>query len=195
GVWSVRHLLAPTVLHVAPLRAGRSCQDRRLRAREDLPQNHPSTSQTGDGRAGSLDLRYILEQLPVATHCDQRCPWIGHNPARTSDLLWRARCGMEPHSRGFSGFDSPDDAVGDCASKAPSQGYRHGRARWTMSGGAMPVKPNVVIFVADDLGWGDLGCYGSSAIPTPNIDELAMRGARFVDCHATSAVCTPSRFS
>ncbi len=55
-------------------------------------------------------------------------------------------------------------------------------------------QPNIVVVLADDLGWGDLGCYGASAIPTPAIDSLAARGFRFDDCHAVSAVCTPSRY-
>lgn len=54
---------------------------------------------------------------------------------------------------------------------------------------------NVVVFLADDLGWGDLGCFGSTRIPTPRIDALARRGVKFSDCHASSAVCTPSRYS
>ena len=55
-------------------------------------------------------------------------------------------------------------------------------------------RPNIVVFVADDLGWGDAGCYGGTAIPTPVIDGLAADGLRFTDCHAASAVCTPSRY-
>jgi arylsulfatase A len=55
--------------------------------------------------------------------------------------------------------------------------------------------PNVVIVLADDMGWGDLGCYGSTAIPTPNVDELARTGLRLTDCHAAAAVCTPSRYA
>lgn len=55
--------------------------------------------------------------------------------------------------------------------------------------------PNIIVFVSDDLGWGDLGCYGSTAIPTPALDALAARGQRYTDCHASSAVCTPSRYS
>jgi len=55
-------------------------------------------------------------------------------------------------------------------------------------------RPNVVILLADDMGWGDLGCYGS-AIPTPNIDRLASEGVRATNCHSASAVCTPSRYA
>lgn len=53
--------------------------------------------------------------------------------------------------------------------------------------------PNIVLIVADDLGWGDLGCYGSPFIKTPNIDRLARRGVRMTDFYASANVCTPSR--
>ena len=54
---------------------------------------------------------------------------------------------------------------------------------------------NVIIVYADDLGFGDLGCYGSHQIPTPNLDRLCENGLRFTNAYATSAVCTPSRYS
>ncbi|MEQ9443170.1 MAG: sulfatase-like hydrolase/transferase [Cyclobacteriaceae bacterium] len=53
--------------------------------------------------------------------------------------------------------------------------------------------PNVIILLADDLGYGDLSCYGSPAIETPHIDSLAAQGMRFSRFYAGSAVCTPSR--
>lgn len=56
-------------------------------------------------------------------------------------------------------------------------------------------KPNIVLIYTDDLGYGDLSCYGTAAIATPNIDRLAKNGVRFTNAHATSATCTPSRFS
>ena len=56
-------------------------------------------------------------------------------------------------------------------------------------------KLNVVLIVADDLGIGDVGCYGSGKISTPNIDRLASQGLRALDAHATAAVCTPSRYA
>ena len=55
--------------------------------------------------------------------------------------------------------------------------------------------PNIVLIYADDLGYGDLSSYGASAISTPNIDALAASGIRFTKAYATSATCTPSRFS
>ena len=57
-------------------------------------------------------------------------------------------------------------------------------------------KPNILILYADDLGFGDLGCYYSdSKIPTPNLDELAAQGVRFTDGHSSSGICTPSRYA
>jgi arylsulfatase A len=56
-------------------------------------------------------------------------------------------------------------------------------------------KPNVVLLYADDLGYGDVSCYGSKTISTPNIDKLAAEGLRFTDGHCAAATCTPSRFA
>jgi arylsulfatase A-like enzyme len=55
--------------------------------------------------------------------------------------------------------------------------------------------PNIVLIYADDLGYGDLGCYGATKLKTPNIDNLAKEGRLFTDAHSTSAVCTPSRYA
>lgn len=56
-------------------------------------------------------------------------------------------------------------------------------------------RPNIVVMYADDLGFGDIGCYGADTIPTPNLDRLASRGVRFTQAYATAATCTPSRYS
>lgn len=56
-------------------------------------------------------------------------------------------------------------------------------------------KPNVLILYVDDLGYGDLGCYGAEDIKTPNVDALARNGLRFSDAYSSSPVCTPSRYS
>lgn len=56
-------------------------------------------------------------------------------------------------------------------------------------------RPNVVLIYADDLGYGDVGCYGATKVQTPNIDRLAREGRRFTDAHSVSAVCTPSRYA
>src|SRR5215468_10158557 len=53
--------------------------------------------------------------------------------------------------------------------------------------------PNVVIILADDLGYGDLGCYGHPTIRTPNLDRMAAEGMRFTSFYAAAEVCTPSR--
>lgn len=54
-------------------------------------------------------------------------------------------------------------------------------------------QPNIIFIMADDLGYGDLGCYGQSKIKTPNIDQLASEGTRFTQAYAGGPVCTPSR--
>lgn len=60
---------------------------------------------------------------------------------------------------------------------------------------ARPSKPNILIILADDLGFGDTGCYGATRIPTPNVDRLGREGLRFRDAHSTSATCTPARYA
>ena len=56
-------------------------------------------------------------------------------------------------------------------------------------------KPNVILVYVDDLGYGDLSCYGATKLKTPNLDKLAKGGVRFTNAHSTSATCTPSRFA
>ena len=54
-------------------------------------------------------------------------------------------------------------------------------------------RPNFVLIMADDLGYGDIGCYGSQRIETPHLDHLAAEGMRFTDFHSSGAVCSPTR--
>ena len=56
-------------------------------------------------------------------------------------------------------------------------------------------RPNVILIVADDLGYGDLGCYGAQDVKTPNVDRLAKNGIRFLNSHAAAATSTPSRYA
>src|ERR671922_2109893 len=56
-------------------------------------------------------------------------------------------------------------------------------------------KPNIVLIYADDLGYGDVSCYGATRVKTPNIDRLAAEGLRFTDAHSPAATCTPSRYA
>ena len=64
-----------------------------------------------------------------------------------------------------------------------------------LAGAQASEKPNIVIIYADDLGYGDVSCYGATKISTPNIDRLAKQGLRFTNAHCTSATSTPSRYS
>ncbi|MEK7992839.1 MAG: sulfatase-like hydrolase/transferase, partial [Planctomycetota bacterium] len=54
-------------------------------------------------------------------------------------------------------------------------------------------RPNFVFIFADDLGWGDLGCYGNRQIKTPNLDDLAAKGMLFTQFYVNGSVCSPSR--
>ena len=56
-------------------------------------------------------------------------------------------------------------------------------------------RPNVVFFLVDDMGWTDLGCYGSDFYETPHVDRLAKEGMKFTDAYAASCVCSPTRVS
>jgi arylsulfatase A-like enzyme len=56
-------------------------------------------------------------------------------------------------------------------------------------------RPNIILIYADDVGYGDLSCYGATRLKTPNLDQLAERGLRFTQAHCSSATCTPSRYS
>jgi len=60
---------------------------------------------------------------------------------------------------------------------------------------AASTQPNIVVIYADDLGYGDVGCYGATKVKTPNIDRLASQGLRFTNAHSPSATCTPSRYA
>lgn len=60
---------------------------------------------------------------------------------------------------------------------------------------ARAAQPNLILFLADDLGWGDLACYGHPIIKTPNLDAFAKQGVRLTQCYSASGVCSPSRSS
>src|SRR6056297_2324248 len=65
----------------------------------------------------------------------------------------------------------------------------------TSSAQSQENKPNVIFIMADDVGYGDLSCYGATRLHTPNLDRLAVEGRKFTDAHSASAVCTPSRYA
>lgn len=64
-----------------------------------------------------------------------------------------------------------------------------------MAADPAPARPNVVIIIADDLGYGDVGCYGATRLKTPHVDQLAAQGVRFTNGYAPSSTCTPTRYS
>ena len=82
---------------------------------------------------------------------------------------------MKPFLKVAAGIGAVATAVGSCAKQTE--------------------KPNILLIVADDLGIGDVSCYGMGKIHTPNIDSLASMGVRFTNAYATSATSTPSRYA
>ena len=64
---------------------------------------------------------------------------------------------------------------------------------WAQTAGSSVPKPNIIFILADDLGYGDLGCYGQRKIQTPHLDQMAAEGLRFTQFYAGSTVCAPSR--
>jgi len=79
------------------------------------------------------------------------------------------------------------------------QGAAATAAAWASSGvvraADKSARPNIVYIISDDIGYGDLGCYGAQHVKTPNLDRLAREGVRCTDAHSTSSVCSPSRYS
>ena len=61
------------------------------------------------------------------------------------------------------------------------------------NGSTAKQKPNIIFIMADDLGYGDLGCYGQQLLQTPSVDQMAIEGMRFSQCYAGACVCAPSR--
>jgi arylsulfatase A-like enzyme len=68
-------------------------------------------------------------------------------------------------------------------------------ASGALTGRPPPHPPNIIFILADDLGYGELGCYGQKKIKTPNLDRMAAEGIRFTQCYAGTTVCAPSRSS
>jgi len=58
---------------------------------------------------------------------------------------------------------------------------------------AEPLRPNVILILVDDFGWGDIGCYGNTLVKTPHLDQMAKEGTRFTQFYAASPICSPSR--
>ncbi len=81
-------------------------------------------------------------------------------------------------------------AGGDVAVVMPASGCQ---TKFAGSRGATAKQPNIIFIMVDDMGWADLGCYGSKAISTPNIDRMASEGIRFTDAYSGCTVCAPAR--
>jgi len=85
--------------------------------------------------------------------------------------------------------------VGAAGASAVATGWRSPAVASGVGAGLAPLSdpPNIVLIMTDDLGWFDLGCYGSTFYETPNLDRLAGEGVRFTDAYAAAPVCSPTR--
>ena len=83
-------------------------------------------------------------------------------------------------------------AMGACSTVAPSTPGTTTRPSATTAASTAR-RPNIVLIFADDLGYGELGCYGQTKIETPHIDRLARDGARFTQFYTAAPVCAPAR--
>ncbi len=92
-------------------------------------------------------------------------------------------------------FRSIDSQVARCAIRLAVCLAFFAPALVTAHAAAVSKRPNIVLIYADDLGYGDLGCYGATSVQTPNIDRLGKEGLRFINAYCSSATCTPSRYS
>ncbi|MCS7306899.1 MAG: arylsulfatase [Thermoguttaceae bacterium] len=122
----------------------------------------------------------------------------GPNPSSSPKLPWVLQ---------FSSVSElPSDPVPSSGSKIPSalglasdsEKPSGGQSAFSpkASSGVGEPRPNILLILADDLGYGDLGCYNPQGkIPTPHLDRLARLGMRFTDAHSPSSVCTPSRYA
>lgn len=66
-------------------------------------------------------------------------------------------------------------------------------AAWTVAGSAAERRPNILLLLADDLGYGELGIQGNPQIPTPHIDSIARSGVRFTSGYVSGPYCSPTR--
>ena len=113
---------------------------------------------------------------------------------------WLGAVGAAGLGVGFAGGAAADDgatataAAEGCWGGDPAAPALHERP-FVARGGDLPEPPNVLVVLADDLGWADLSCYGHPTIRTPRVDRLAREGVRFTHGYAGSSVCSPTRFS
>ncbi len=98
---------------------------------------------------------------------------------------------MIPVSRGLDVLDAPRQRTRAFMMKRLAICLLLATSSWSPLAAA--TKPNIVFILADDLGYGDLGCYGQTKIKTPNIDRLAAEGMRFTNFYSGCSVCAPSR--
>lgn len=156
-----------------------------------------------------IDIRFSERDRLVFLRADFRTPNIfspGGWGARSRQALRSRHRNKSIHMNQFAAKLTYQPSVLECPSELSSV-FPNGMTTsafcaivFSLAFCLLPLKadsndrPNVVLIFADDLGYGDLGCYGATKVKTPNIDRMAKEGRKFTDAHSASAVCTPSRY-
>jgi hypothetical protein len=160
----------------------------------EKPTGGYSVEVTGvDRRGGTCTVRYKIEPPPADAMVTQALTYpstaIRITPTcREVKLDPRCRASLQNNRRHFviliKSIMNRRQFLAGTAALLSTRG----------ASGAQP-PPNIVVILADDVGYGDLSCYGATRVQTPNLDRLAARGIRFTDAHSSAATCTPSRYS
>jgi len=149
-------------------------------------------------KSGRGNFAAILSIATLALSVGAGASVAGDNGATTDQIL--KALAPKPLTRGLSVGPQVDPAkvaaesaffkkIRNRATRSLSNGEREEIATMAQD------KPNIVLIMTDDLGYGDVSAYGATALRTPNIDRLAKEGLRFTDAHSSAATCTPSRYA
>jgi len=155
-------------------------EDWRLVNNTELYHIATDPSETKDVAADNAE---VVEELQRAF----QAWWDATEPMLVNEGLPRVPAEEQPFALRYK-TQLADQGIPDYAPKELSQATPATPANPDHSG-----KPNIVIFLADDMGWGDSGTFGHPLIQTPNLDKLAAQGVKFTQCYSAAGVCSPSR--
>lgn len=156
-----------------------------VNTRAELLEYDPRLAELCREVFGDTEFRYTKPTTRLTEHLE------GYDPTQSPRFVWPARlesAKIRIRAAAQARSNSANPKKDDQTSKQPNS--------TTTTANTKPTLPNILLILADDLGYGDLGCYNTQAkVPTPNLDRMAADGLRFTDAHSPSTVCTPTRYS